>query len=40
MFDAIGAIASADVADLVAYVVSSRRDINLSQLVVLPTRQV
>jgi NADP-dependent 3-hydroxy acid dehydrogenase YdfG len=39
MFDTIGAIASADVADLVAYVVSRRREVNLSHLVVLPTRQ-
>jgi NADP-dependent 3-hydroxy acid dehydrogenase YdfG len=39
MFDAIGPIASADIADLVAYVVSRRREVNLSHLVVLPTRQ-
>jgi NADP-dependent 3-hydroxy acid dehydrogenase YdfG len=39
MVEAIGQISSADVADLVAYVVSRRREVNLSHLVVLPTRQ-
>jgi NADP-dependent 3-hydroxy acid dehydrogenase YdfG len=39
MVGAIAPIASADVADLVAYVVSRRREVNLSHLVVLPTRQ-
>jgi NADP-dependent 3-hydroxy acid dehydrogenase YdfG len=39
MLGAIAPIASADVADLVAYVVSRRREVNLSHLVVLPTRQ-
>ena len=40
MLEAIGPIASADIADLVAYVVSRRREVNLRHLVVLPTRQV
>ncbi|GAA2082867.1 SDR family NAD(P)-dependent oxidoreductase [Kitasatospora saccharophila] len=40
MFDAIGPLAAADVADLVAYAVSRPRHVNLRQLVVLPTRQV
>ncbi|MFJ1707493.1 SDR family oxidoreductase [Kitasatospora sp. NPDC088346] len=39
MFDAIPALTSEDVADLVAYTVSRRREVNLRQLVVLPTRQ-
>ncbi|MFJ5922477.1 SDR family oxidoreductase [Kitasatospora sp. NPDC092948] len=39
MFDAIGALSPADVADLVGYVVGRPRHINLSQVVVLPTRQ-
>ncbi|MFF4342844.1 SDR family oxidoreductase [Kitasatospora sp. NPDC001540] len=39
MFDAIGSLAAADVADLVAYVTSRPRHVNLRQLVVLPTRQ-
>ncbi|WP_033221134.1 SDR family oxidoreductase [Kitasatospora phosalacinea] len=39
MFDAIGPLAAADIADLVAYAVSRPRHVNLRQLVVLPTRQ-
>ncbi|QKW20375.1 SDR family oxidoreductase [Kitasatospora sp. NA04385] len=39
MFDAIGPLAAADVADLVAYAASRPRHVNLRQLVVLPTRQ-
>ncbi|RAJ42235.1 NADP-dependent 3-hydroxy acid dehydrogenase YdfG [Kitasatospora sp. SolWspMP-SS2h] len=39
MFDAIGTLAAADVADLVAYAASRPRHVNLRQLVVLPTRQ-
>ncbi|MFI1521132.1 SDR family oxidoreductase [Kitasatospora cineracea] len=39
MFDAIGPLAAADVADLVAYATSRPRHVNLRQLVVLPTRQ-
>ncbi|GLW70185.1 aldehyde dehydrogenase [Kitasatospora phosalacinea] len=39
MFDAIGPLAAADIADLVAYAASRPRHVNLRQLVVLPTRQ-
>ncbi|OKJ16859.1 SDR family oxidoreductase [Kitasatospora sp. CB01950] len=39
MFDAIGALSPADVADLVGYVVSRPRHVNLRHVVVLPTRQ-
>ncbi|MES9521834.1 SDR family oxidoreductase [Streptomyces capoamus] len=39
MFEAIGALAAADVADVVAYVTSRPRHVNLRQIVVLPTRQ-
>ncbi|MFB7945619.1 SDR family oxidoreductase [Kitasatospora phosalacinea] len=39
MFDTIGPLAAADVADLVAYATSRPRHVNLRQLVVLPTRQ-
>lgn len=39
MADAIGQISSADIADVVAFAVSRRRDVNLRHLVVLPTRQ-
>jgi NADP-dependent 3-hydroxy acid dehydrogenase YdfG len=39
MFDAIGPISADDVADLVAYVVGRPRHVNLSRVVVLPTRQ-
>ncbi|MDX6282391.1 MAG: hypothetical protein QOH03_3462 [Kribbellaceae bacterium] len=39
MAEAIGPIASADIADLVAYVVSRRREVNLRHVIVLPTRQ-
>ncbi|MGX4738329.1 SDR family oxidoreductase [Kitasatospora griseola] len=39
MFDAIGALSPADVADLVGYVVGRPRHVNLRHVVVLPTRQ-
>ncbi|WP_035864070.1 SDR family oxidoreductase [Kitasatospora cheerisanensis] len=39
MFDAIGALSPADVADLVGYAASRPRHVNLRHLVVLPTRQ-
>ncbi|MFJ1548394.1 SDR family oxidoreductase [Streptomyces sp. NPDC088246] len=39
MFDAIGALSSHEIADLVAYATSRARHINLRQLIVLPTRQ-
>ncbi|MFJ8035517.1 SDR family oxidoreductase [Streptomyces sp. NPDC096032] len=39
MFDAIGGLAAAEVADVVAYVTSRPRHVNLRQIVVLPTRQ-
>ncbi|BAJ29465.1 MULTISPECIES: SDR family oxidoreductase [Kitasatospora] len=39
MFDAIGPLAAADIADLVGYATSRPRHVNLRQLVVLPTRQ-
>jgi NADP-dependent 3-hydroxy acid dehydrogenase YdfG len=39
MVGAIGPLAAADVADLIAYAVSRPRYVNLRQLVVLPTRQ-
>jgi len=39
MFDAIGALDAADIADLVGYVASRARQVNLSQVIVLPTRQ-
>ena len=39
MFTAIGALSAADVADLISYVTSRPRHVNLRQLVVLPTRQ-
>jgi NADP-dependent 3-hydroxy acid dehydrogenase YdfG len=39
MFDAIGPISADDVADLVAYVVGRPRHVNLSRVVILPTRQ-
>ncbi|MFJ5230488.1 SDR family oxidoreductase [Kitasatospora sp. NPDC088391] len=39
MFDAIGPLAPADVADLVGYAASRPRHVNLRHLVVLPTRQ-
>ncbi|MFF1912017.1 SDR family oxidoreductase [Streptomyces sp. NPDC058239] len=39
MFDAIGALSSEEIADLVAYATSRARHINLRQLIVLPTRQ-
>ncbi|KOV98842.1 MULTISPECIES: SDR family oxidoreductase [unclassified Streptomyces] len=39
MFEVIGALAAADVADVVAYVTSRPRHVNLRQIMVLPTRQ-
>jgi NADP-dependent 3-hydroxy acid dehydrogenase YdfG len=39
MFDAIGPLAAADIADLIAYAASRPRHVNLRQLVILPTRQ-
>lgn len=40
MFEQLGSLGAEDIADLIAYVVSRRRDINLRHLVALPTRQV
>ncbi|MGW1125025.1 SDR family oxidoreductase [Streptomyces sp. NPDC002526] len=40
MFEALGGLASDEIADLIAYATSRARHINLRQLVVLPTRQV
>ncbi|MCX4700217.1 SDR family oxidoreductase [Streptomyces sp. NBC_01352] len=40
MFDALGGLASEEVADVVAYVASRPRRVNLGQITVLPTRQV
>ncbi|MEV5956278.1 SDR family oxidoreductase [Streptomyces sp. NPDC051987] len=40
MFDGMGALAAEDLADLVCYVVSRPRNVNLRQIVVQPTRQV
>jgi len=39
MFDALGGLAAAEVADVVAYVTSRPRHVNLRQIMVLPTRQ-
>ncbi|MFF9626812.1 SDR family oxidoreductase [Streptomyces griseosporeus] len=39
MFEAIGGLGAADVADVVAYATSRPRHVNLRQIVVLPTRQ-
>ncbi|POX50545.1 short-chain dehydrogenase [Streptomyces sp. Ru71] len=39
MFEAIGSLAAEEVADVVAYVASRPRHVNLRQIVVLPTRQ-
>ncbi len=39
MFDAIPALTAEDIADLIGYTVSRRRDVNLRQLIALPTRQ-
>ncbi|MFD0258795.1 SDR family oxidoreductase [Kitasatospora indigofera] len=39
MFAAIPALTAEDVADLIGYTVSRRREVNLRQLLVLPTRQ-
>ncbi|MEU0006459.1 SDR family oxidoreductase [Streptomyces sp. NPDC006314] len=39
MFEAIGALGAADVADVVAYAASRPRHVNLRQMIVLPTRQ-
>jgi NADP-dependent 3-hydroxy acid dehydrogenase YdfG len=40
MFDELGGLAATDIADLVGYVASRPRHVNLRQVVVLPTRQV
>ncbi|MGW7422441.1 SDR family oxidoreductase [Streptomyces sp. NPDC054813] len=40
MFEGMGSLAAEDVADLVGYVTSRPRHVNLRQVVVLPTRQV
>jgi NADP-dependent 3-hydroxy acid dehydrogenase YdfG len=40
MFEAMGALAAAELADLVAYVTSRPRHVNLRQVMVLPTAQV
>ncbi|MCQ9135940.1 SDR family oxidoreductase [Streptomyces hilarionis] len=39
MVDAIGALSSAEIADVVAYATSRPRHVNLRQIMVLPTRQ-
>ncbi|MGV9536424.1 SDR family oxidoreductase [Streptosporangium sandarakinum] len=39
MFDALGSLSADEIADLVAYVTSRPRHVNLRQIVVLPTRQ-
>jgi len=39
MIDAVGTLSSAEVADVVAYVTSRPRRVNLRQIMVLPTRQ-
>jgi NADP-dependent 3-hydroxy acid dehydrogenase YdfG len=39
MFGAIGALSSAEIADVVAYATSRPRHVNLRQIMVLPTRQ-
>ncbi|MET7649764.1 MULTISPECIES: SDR family oxidoreductase [unclassified Streptomyces] len=39
MLDAIGALSSAEIADVVAYATSRPRHVNLRQIMVLPTRQ-
>ncbi|WP_406008533.1 SDR family oxidoreductase [Streptomyces sp. NBC_00637] len=39
MLDTIGALSSAEIADVVAYVTSRPRHVNLRQIMVLPTRQ-
>ncbi|MEV0094743.1 SDR family oxidoreductase [Streptomyces sp. NPDC050738] len=39
MYEAIGTLASEEIADLIAYVTSRPRHINLRQVIVLPTRQ-
>ncbi|MEU6122883.1 SDR family oxidoreductase [Streptomyces sp. NPDC047123] len=39
MFGAVGSLAPADIADLIAYATSRPRHVNLRQLIVLPTRQ-
>ncbi|MFG2356579.1 SDR family oxidoreductase [Streptomyces sp. NPDC048521] len=39
MFEAIGALTAAEVADVVAYAASRPRHVNLRQIMVLPTRQ-
>ena len=39
MFDTMGAIRSEDVADLIAYVASRPREVNIPQLEILPTAQ-
>ncbi|MEV6834865.1 SDR family oxidoreductase [Streptomyces sp. NPDC051133] len=39
MFEAIGGLAAAEVADVVAYAASRPRHVNLRQIMVLPTRQ-
>ncbi|MFE4968113.1 SDR family oxidoreductase [Streptomyces sp. NPDC056660] len=40
MFEGMGSLAAEDIADLVGYVTSRPRHVNLRQVVVLPTRQV
>ncbi|WP_329121726.1 SDR family oxidoreductase [Streptomyces sp. NBC_01465] len=39
MFDAIGTLSSEEIADLIAYITSRPRHVNLRQVMVLPTRQ-
>jgi NADP-dependent 3-hydroxy acid dehydrogenase YdfG len=39
MFDVVGPLALADIADVVAFAVSRRRELNLPHIIALPTRQ-
>ena len=39
MHDTLGPLAADDIADLVAYVAGRPRNVNLRQIVILPTRQ-
>jgi NADP-dependent 3-hydroxy acid dehydrogenase YdfG len=39
MVDAVGTLSAEEVADVVAYVASRPRHVNLRQIMVLPTRQ-
>ncbi|GAA4231180.1 NADP-dependent 3-hydroxy acid dehydrogenase YdfG [Streptosporangium album] len=39
MFDALGSLSADEIADLVGYVASRPRHVNLRQIIVMPTRQ-